>query len=524
MENHSPRLSVIMPVYNAEKYLREAIDSILNQTFSDFEFLIFNDGSTDNSSEIIKSIKDDRIKFFDYKNNSGYVKHLNNGLDIAKGEFIARMDADDISMPFRFQKQIDVLINNLDVGLCTCWYKEIDGIQEFKFSENHFTLMDEMLEYNPICHPGVMLRKSILEENNLNYENDYVPAEDYFLWTKLSKYCNFYCIQEFLLHYRIHPASISFRKRVRQIQNIEISKMSIILVNSNVSSEEKNFLINITTNKEIIVDTHILLKLDYLFNKIIKGNRVFNSNLLKNKLTKIWLNTFHKTIKYYPNGILLYRSPFFKELSFSTKKFYYLSCLFKRISNLTLIESFLFSLKKRKFNPELNFSFKMLKLYRSNSFISKDTPKIGEGSYFIVYNDNSKINIRKNVELRRNILISIFGGYLEIGENVFINNNTSINCFERIIIGENTLIGEGVKIYDHNHKIQEMPNGIQNVSRDEFNTESVIIGSNCWIGSNVTILKGVEIGDNVVIGACNLIYKSVPANTIVMSKSEKIVK
>ena len=100
-----PKITVLMPVYNAGKYLREAIDSILNQSFSDFEFLIINDGSTDNSKNIIESYNDQRIKFIENDKNSGVIFSLNRGLDLAKGGYIARMDADDISLRDRLKIQ-----------------------------------------------------------------------------------------------------------------------------------------------------------------------------------------------------------------------------------------------------------------------------------------------------------------------------------------------------------------------------------------------------------------------------------
>jgi acetyltransferase-like isoleucine patch superfamily enzyme len=112
---------------------------------------------------------------------------------------------------------------------------------------------------------------------------------------------------------------------------------------------------------------------------------------------------------------------------------------------------------------------------------------------------------------------------LTINSNVFFNNYCSINCLDKISIGENTQFGEGVKLYDHNHTFG-YENDALTVARDKFTTAPIIIGKNCWIGSNVTILKGVTIGDNVIIGANNLIYKSVPANTVLKFKADYIIE
>jgi acetyltransferase-like isoleucine patch superfamily enzyme len=133
---------------------------------------------------------------------------------------------------------------------------------------------------------------------------------------------------------------------------------------------------------------------------------------------------------------------------------------------------------------------------------------------------NFSIKFGPYVHIKKHCHILLFdGAELTIDTNVFINNYCSINCLEKIHIGENTMFGEGVKIYDHNHAHSYI-NGKLTIEKANFNTAPIIIGANCWIGSNVTILKGVTIGDNAIIGANNLIYQSIPANTIVKAKSE----
>ena len=112
-----PEITVLMPVYNGEKYLRPAIESILNQTFSDFEFLIINDGSTDNSESIILSYKDERIRYVKNENNLKLIKTLNKGIDLARGKYIARMDADDISLPTRLEREIEYMESHPECGL-----------------------------------------------------------------------------------------------------------------------------------------------------------------------------------------------------------------------------------------------------------------------------------------------------------------------------------------------------------------------------------------------------------------------
>lgn len=142
----------------------------------------------------------------------------------------------------------------------------------------------------------------------------------------------------------------------------------------------------------------------------------------------------------------------------------------------------------------------------------------GQDCHFDINGSPEKVVIKENFSCRRFCSFLVYpNSTLIIGNNVFFNNYCSVNCLERIEIGDNTIFGEAVKIYDHNHQYQFTPDLV--VERNKFNTAPVCIGKNCWIGSNVTILKGVTIGDNVIVGANCLVYKSIPANTIVKSDS-----
>lgn len=147
------------------------------------------------------------------------------------------------------------------------------------------------------------------------------------------------------------------------------------------------------------------------------------------------------------------------------------------------------------------------------------TIKFGDFCSFSFY-PKSKITLGNNINLKNSCNIFVKNNAnLTIGDNTFFNNNCSINCLESIEIGENTLFGENVKLYDHNH--QYSSNGVEH---QKFNTAPIKIGKNCWIGSNVIVLKGVTIGDNVILGAGCVIHKDVPANSIIINKQEHIIK
>jgi len=207
-----PLISVIMPVYNGEKYLKEAIYSILDQTFKDFEFIIINDGSTDDTERIVLSLNDNRIKYFS-KPNSGISDSLNVGIKKAQGTLIARMDADDIAYPDRFDKQVHAFNNDSKLTLCAGSAVYINEVGEylgrsFNYSRNY--AIKKMLNYgNVITHPTVMAKRSaILECGGYNERSLLYGGEDFDLWKRLQNKGKFISLKEPLIYYRINRQSL----------------------------------------------------------------------------------------------------------------------------------------------------------------------------------------------------------------------------------------------------------------------------------------------------------------------------
>ena len=221
MKKQHPKISVLMPAYNSEKYISEAIESILNQTFTDFEFIIINDGSTDKTAEIINKYakSDNRIKFVNNTKNQGLIAVLNEGLDIATGEYIARMDSDDISLPERFAKQIEYMDKHPECGVLGTW-TELFGphIKKNKIVKKPpiVKLLDFVIRGNDVAHPTAMIRRSVLVDNNIKYNPEYKHAEDYALWGTICKYAEIHNLQEILLKYRWHDGNISVKHRKTQ--------------------------------------------------------------------------------------------------------------------------------------------------------------------------------------------------------------------------------------------------------------------------------------------------------------------
>lgn len=206
-----PRISVLMPVYNTkESYLREAIESILNQTFTDFELLILNDGSTNNAREVVLSYNDERIKYQTNEQNMGLPRTRNKMFEYAKGEFIAIMDSDDISLPNRFEEQVKFFEENPEVGVVGSWFEIFPDRGITQNPPDDETIKKKLLfEYSVIGNSTAMIRNSILQQYQIRYPVDFKSAEDYAFWLSLVDKTKFANIQKNLLRYRWHEQNMS---------------------------------------------------------------------------------------------------------------------------------------------------------------------------------------------------------------------------------------------------------------------------------------------------------------------------
>lgn len=216
-----PEVSVILPVYNADLFLEESIQSILGQFYSDIELIVVNDGSSDRSADIISgwAAKDVRLKVFNQQ-NAGLVSALNKGIELANGKYIARMDADDIAVPDRLGKQVAYLEANPDISVLGT-QMEIFGDDVKKYKRSKYptqpsrVLKELQAGRNPICHPSVMMRRSTLNDIG-GYRSFFTSAEDYDLWLRLSEVSGIANLPEVLLRYRQHGGSITATKAQQQ--------------------------------------------------------------------------------------------------------------------------------------------------------------------------------------------------------------------------------------------------------------------------------------------------------------------
>ncbi len=242
MNSQTPLVTVLMPVYNGSRYLDEAIESILNQTFMDFEFLIIDDGSTDDSIKIIRSYRDSRIRLVENENNLGQSTSLNKGINLALGEYIARMDQDDISLPERLEEQINYFKNHTDISVLGTWWKAIeDGegnkiYKELRLPEDPDTCAFWMYFYGnqPIAHPCSMFKKNEIKELG-GYNEYYKVAQDLELWLRaLLNKLKFANVPKFLFHYRLHQNQGSKSVQAETEHNIALAKFLTSVINRSI--------------------------------------------------------------------------------------------------------------------------------------------------------------------------------------------------------------------------------------------------------------------------------------------------
>jgi len=211
----TPKITVTMPVYNGEKYLREAIDSILNQTYDDFELLIINDGSTDGSFEIMKSYNDPRIRILQNETNLGLVVTRNRGISNARGEYIAILDCDDIAYPNRLAEQVTFMDTHPEFSMIGSGVEIIDKSGNsngniWQYDAPAATIPSILLFHNYFVQSSMFIRKKCLPE--VCYRTTYAPAEDYDLWVRMASGSKVWNLPQILNKYREHIESISFVK------------------------------------------------------------------------------------------------------------------------------------------------------------------------------------------------------------------------------------------------------------------------------------------------------------------------
>jgi len=205
-------ISVLLPVYNGQAYVKQAIQSILNQTYQDFELIIIDDGSRDGSAAIIQNIRDKRISFYK-QSNQGLAATLNRAITLSKGEYLARQDQDDLAHPERFEKQIAFLEKHPDHAMIGSWAIIMEGEKITKRVHKHpaesLILKYGLLFGNPFVHSSMMIRRNVFDDVGLySTDKSRQPPEDYELWSRIARKYEIANIPEFLQSYRATPNSM----------------------------------------------------------------------------------------------------------------------------------------------------------------------------------------------------------------------------------------------------------------------------------------------------------------------------
>ena len=208
------KVSVLTPIYKTdERFLREAIESVLRQTFADFEFLLLDDCPEDSREAVVRSYDDKRIVYLKNDRNLGITSSRNKLIDLAKGEYLAVFDHDDICRPERFAKEVAYLDAHPECGVVGGWTKPTNGTPNV-YPESDHAIKLAMMEGASVWHPASMIRRSALDAAKARYEADYSPVEDYMLWMRLLPHTVFHNLQEVVLDYRWHANNTSVvRKR-----------------------------------------------------------------------------------------------------------------------------------------------------------------------------------------------------------------------------------------------------------------------------------------------------------------------
>ena len=323
-----PVISVVMATYNGERYIAEAIESVLKQSYTHFEFIIVDDGSTDATADIVASYSDARIVYLKKDINSGIADSLNLGISKARGVYIARMDDDDVCTPNRFEEQLKIFEYNPELIVCGT-STLLDHDKKKYYPETHDDIKMNLLFTNPITHPTVMIKKAVFTD--FKYNPDFVPSEDYDLWTRLIFEGQFYIIQSPLLYYRYRKDSETSSRRKEQLQlNAKLSLAFFKRLELDVLNGSYEF-IRIFASRDYSISGSTLREFIIWFDNLKQLN--FERHLFSaqrfNVIVEQHLETF--LIQYFTNRTLYKKLVPFLYLSFKYKRFimnYYLNKLF----------------------------------------------------------------------------------------------------------------------------------------------------------------------------------------------------
>ena len=288
-----PEISVIMPVYNCESFIKESVDSILGQSFTNYEFIIIDDASTDRTVEIIQEYDDSRIQLIIKPANTGYTDSLNMAIKLAKGRYIARMDGDDVSLAHRLAVQYEYLEKNPSTMIVGSHYKVLGTDYVVKLPVSSHAVEMVALMHVPVAHPTVMMRKELFTTHKLYYDKNFEPAEDYDLWCRVLKFGKIENVDEVLLYYRHHEQQISKLKYEKLLKIAVSTRLSQLQKLLSFPNKRYDFLfaIDVLTWNLKKLERQDLKKIKCLMDDLLKNNKrkkVFQEEILHQYLQERW--------------------------------------------------------------------------------------------------------------------------------------------------------------------------------------------------------------------------------------------
>ena len=546
-----PEISIIIPVYNVERKIQRCLDSVKHQTFSDFELILVNDGSTDKSGEICDKYvaNDERFKVI-HQNNQGVSVARNAGINIAKGRYITFIDSDDyVNGDFLSNLYATICSSGADIAICNYYMvfeDRTDVCMEHGYSSGNILEKDEIKSvfYKHIqdndCTIGYfslwnkIYRSNLIRENHIFLDTEMSFGEDMMFIMQCLKFSNKIAFTEEPLYYYEMTENGLFSRYRRSFLNDTMKCYRSLVSQLNIKGVEE--LLPLSLKYYGYVMQHIRGIIENESEKIALIRNVYKNKIAQEIIHNIVSNLKCKKIdrldqqdirlirllsqkRYWAATILaLYQF----DNNFWLRKCRHEISLFQgcmEADHNTKLKSIKWSIKTRG----------LFIVAPRTKILTKKTSQINIRDYFSMnvcwdgrQNQPASLTLGNNAILNVKAFRAYSGSYISVADNAelslgtgFINNNTKISCFEKIIIGDDVKISEDVLIRDSdNHTI---------VRQGYVKTAPIYIGNHVWIGARATILKGVTIGDGAVIAAGAVVTKNVPPNSLVGGVPAKII-
>lgn len=323
-----PKVTVLMPTFNVAPWVEEAIRSVLVQTYQDFELLVMDDCSTDNTLEVVRSIHSSKIRIEMNEHNLGLSANLNRGLSLIDTEYVARMDGDDIAEPTWLEKEVAILEAHPEIGICGAGWEWFSS----KSGTGRYPELPEDNKANLLFGCSVIVptfRMSLYRDLGLRYREDAFPAEDYRFWVDCVRHTQIYNIQETLFHYRMHPSQICTSKRMAQLEKVAETRRTMLLwLAPDLAENEVQYFLN--SFAQGVISSKQELRQARLFSKKLlhcnakEGN--CSSVALKNRIhSLIVLAVYDYVVRtYFSQGYSLrkYANYLFSGMAFHTNRKY----------------------------------------------------------------------------------------------------------------------------------------------------------------------------------------------------------